>query len=265
MKRIAASYGLSVLSCLSSGSLAFAGSMGEALNPPAIHPIITLQGGYACIESSSKSLSFVGDDSNLFVYTPSGSSCDSGFIGAFVGGERFLKEAFGHPLFVQFGVEYNAFGKIDLKGQNTVGVDSATFTQYSYRYTVETEQILGGIKLLSTKYQWLHPYGEAGLGIALNRARAYQVSTTEIGSLNATPNFANESTTRLSYIFGLGLETQVVSHVRAALGYRFSYFGQASLGEGWISAGTVQRTVPFNLNVSSLYANQLLARLTYAV
>jgi len=245
---------------------AIAGEMGD-VKPleEKLRPLVSLQGGYAAMAASTREARFVGNDNNLFVYTPSGSSSDTGFYGLFVGVEHFLRQVSNYPVWLQAGFEYDGFGQVDIKGINRVGVDASSSTQYRYAYAIQTQQVLGGIKLLTAAHARLHPYGEAGIGIAFNRTSAYSASTSETGSMNVTPNFSNQSTTKLSYILGLGLDTQLNTHIRCGLGYRYSYFGTASLGNGWVLAGDSDVPVSFKVSTSGLYANQLLARITYIV
>ncbi|MDF1678790.1 MAG: acyloxyacyl hydrolase [Legionellaceae bacterium] len=230
-----------------------------------VTPVIAFQGGYACLDASKRQARFVGSDDNLFSYMPSASSCDTGFYGAFLGGERFLRDVASYPIWLQAGFEYDGFGQVDISGTNAVGVDAASSTVYKYRYAVGTQQILASMRLFTTTYHRLHPYGEAGIGIALNHASAYQATTRETGNVNVTPNFSNHSTTKLSYILGLGLDAQLTPHLRCGLGYRYSYFGTASLDNGAVSTDTATIPVAFNVSAPNLYANQLLARATYVI
>ncbi len=226
---------------------------------------MAFQGGYACLDASKRQARFLGSDDNLFIYMPSASSCDAGFYGAFLGGEHFLRDISNYPIWLQAGFEYDGFGQVDIGGTNIVGVDATSSTVYNYRYAIETQQILASMRLFTTTYSRLHPYGEAGIGIALNRASAYQATTREIGNVNVTPHFSNHSTTRLSYILGVGLDAQLTPHLRCGLGYRYSYFGTASLGMGAVATDTASIPVTFNVSTNNLYANQILARATYMI
>ena len=241
-------------------SLAAAGTMGVSSETPTdLHAVLTVQGGYASINSNGHVQRFMGPDSTLFNYSPSDTKNNKGFVGLFVGVEHIVPTLLSYPALVQAGVEYNAFGQETIKGLNTVGVDASSSTQYTYQYKVKTQQILGDIKLLTTVHELFHPYLEAGLGIAINDANTYHASTTETGSLNLTPTLANQGSIRTSYILGLGLDANLNKHVRVGLGYRYSYFGAASLGNGSIAVGTNQTPGFFNVQTSGLYANQLIA------
>ncbi|MCH9689536.1 MAG: hypothetical protein K0U24_02515 [Gammaproteobacteria bacterium] len=249
-------------------NFAAAGDIGAVTPSKKLLPMASFQGGYACIDASRKSQQFTGTDSNLYTYAPSNSSCDAGFYGVFLGGERFLRDVSSHPVFLQLGLEYNNFSKIKISGTNTVGVDASSSTQYAYQFNTKVQQVLAGIKLLTTTKERYHPYAEGGLGIAFNRTGSYSTSTTDTGSLNFTPEFVGGNDMKFSAILGLGLDANVYQHVRVGLGYRFSYFNTATLGNGTVnlasaSASTSKIPVSFKPSASYLYANQLLGHITY--
>ncbi|MDX2347133.1 MAG: hypothetical protein QNK11_09715 [Legionella sp.] len=251
-------------------TITIAGGMGATSSNKTLRPLASIQGGYACMNASNKTQTYSGTDDNLFIYTPSSSNCNTGFYGIFLGGERFLRDISNHPIFLQLGLEYNNFSKTKITGTNNVGVDAASFTQYSYQFNIKTQQVLAGIKLLTTKRERYHPYGEAGLGIAFHQANNYSVSTNETGSLNFTPDFVNSNNMKFSAILGLGLDVNIYQHIRAGLGYRFSYLNTATLGNGSVNLGNASLSnsnipVTFNPKASYLYANQLLGHITYVV
>jgi opacity protein-like surface antigen len=245
-----------------------AGTVGSLETTKAFRPLISLQGGYACIEASKNTQQFDGSDSNLFIYEPSGKSCDAGFYGVFLGGEQFVRNVSEYPVFLQLGLEYNYFSNIKNNGVHWVGVDAASFTQYDYQFNLKTQQVLADIKLFIAKNAYFHPYGEAGLGIAFNRAGRYSTSTAETGALNFTPTFVGGNSMKLSYMLGLGIDGDVCQHVRVGLGYRLSYFNTASLGNGSVDLGSsatssTQAPVSFKLVAAHLYANQFIGHITY--
>ena len=243
-------------------SVATAGDMGPMTLTQVIHPVFSLQGGYASINSGGNTQRFMGEAFNAFNYTNSGSGKITGFIGVFLGAEHVLPWVTRPGFFMQAGVEYNYFGKIGVNGINTVGVEPQTSTTYNYNYNVQTQQVLGTIKLFATTYERFHPYGEVGLGAAFNHAGQYNATTTETGSINLTPGFSNLNQTQFSYSLGLGVDTQVSTKIRVGLGYRYSNFGSTSLGNGIVTFNNLHAPVPFNIS-SNTYANQLIARISY--
>jgi hypothetical protein len=105
---------------------------------PWLRPVFALQGGYASSHVDSHSQSVTGTDLDIFTYHQSGNSTNTGFIGAFVGGEHHLAWLPQAGLFTQFGGEYNYFGSLTAKGTNTVTMESPNATTYDYQYKLNT-------------------------------------------------------------------------------------------------------------------------------
>ena len=244
-------------------SIATAGDMGPIIPSQGLHPIVSLQGGYASINANGGTKRYTGTDSDVFTYNNSGSGQNTGFIGVFLGTERSLPLISRPGFFMQTGVEYNYIGKVSVNGINTVGVEPQTSTTYRYNYNFQTQQVLGTLRLFATAYERFHPYGEVGLGAAFNHAGQYNATTTETGSINLTPGFSNQSNTQFSYSLGLGVDTQVNTKIRVGLGYRYSNFGSPSLGNGTVTFNNYQAPVSFALGGSNTYANQLITRISY--
>lgn len=225
--------------------------------------ITSLQGGYASIDLNGNTQRFTGTDSDLLVYTNSGSHKNIGFAGVFLGVEHLLPLVPNPVFFVQAGAEYNYFGNVNINGLNIVGIEPETSTTYNYNYNLQTQQILGMIKLFATTHEQFHPYVEVGIGAAFNTAKQYNATPTETGSLNLTPSYSNKTNTQFSYGLGLGMDFQVNTNIRVGLGYRHSNFGSASLGKGTVTIDDYQSPVPFTLSNSNIYVNQLMARISY--
>ena len=254
---------LGALNTLLVCSIATAGDMGPVETSRGLYPVVALQGGYASINAGGSKQSFLGTDSDVFTYNHSGDGQNTGFIGVFLGAEHSLPLIARPGFFMQMGVEYNYFSKIGVNGINTVGVESQTSTTYHYNYNFQTQQVLGTLRLFATTYERFHPYGEVGLGAALNNAGQYNATTTETGSINLTPVFSSQSNTQFSYSLGLGVDTEVNKKIRVGLGYRYSNFGSSSLSNGKVIFNNYQAPVSFALGASNTYANQLMARVSY--
>lgn len=247
-------------------SLATAGDRDSITTSQGFRPVVTLQGGYASINAGNGAQRYTGTDSDdVFTYTNSGNSRNGGVLGVFLGAEHTLPWISYPGVFMEAGVEYNYFGNMSVKGINTVGVEPQTSTTYQYNYTLQTQQVLGIFKLFATAYERFHPYVEVGLGAAFNHAGQYNVTTTETGSLNLTPSFSNQSQTQFSYSLGLGCDTQVSTKIRVGLDYRYSQFGSSSLHNGTVAFNNYQFPVSFNLGSSNIYANQLIAHISYVI
>ena len=244
-------------------SIVTAGNMDSKISFLGFHPVISLQGGYASLNAGGGTQRYMDAESDEFIYTNSGSGKNTGFGGVFLGAEHALSWVSRPGFFMQTGVEYNYFGNVNVRGINTVGAEPETSTTYAYNYNFKTQQVLGVFKLLGTAYERFHPYGEIGLGAAFNNASDYHATTAEIGSLNLTPEFNNQSKTQFSYSVGLGVDVEVNTKIRAGLGYRYSNFGKSSLENGTVIFESYQSSVPFGLDSRNNYANQLIARISY--
>jgi opacity protein-like surface antigen len=244
-------------------SMAEAGDMGSIISSQGLRPLVSLQGGYASINAGRGTQRFMGSDSDVFTYNNSGNRKNNGFIGVFLGAEYLLPWISRPGFFMQTGIEYNYVGNIDVTGINTVGIEPQTSTTYHYNYHFQTQQALGTLKLFATTYERFHPYGELGLGAAFNHAKQYTTTTSETGSLNLTPEFNNQNKTQFSYSVGFGVDTPVKTNIRVGLGYRYSRFGAASLGNGTVAINHYQSPGSFTLSGASTDANQLIARISY--
>ena len=233
---------------------------------PGLHPVISLFGGVAGINASTnKTQSFIETDDNVFAYYSGNNSQVKGFGGAFLGAEYQLPN---QGLFLQGGIEYDYFGNSKVNGLNTVGIEPVTSTSYNYLWKVQAQQILAVAKLFATKQLTIgtphlfFPYLSVGLGGAFNKGSGF-IWTQETGSVNVTPTFNNHSQTSFSYSLGLGVDTPINSNMRFGLGYRFSDFGAASLGNGFVKVNQYSAPVSFTLSTTHTYANQFIVQLSY--
>lgn len=247
-------------SCLLVSTFASAGELGSPVAPSqGFRPVVAVLGGVAGV-NASRSQVFIGTDDDVFTYNSRGNNKTTGFVGAFLGVEHELPS----PNFLmQLGVEYDYFGNIKVHGINAVGIEPRTSTHYNYSYRLQTQQVLAVAKLLVTTHQIFHPYAAVGLGAAFNDASRYNVSTHERGSINLTPLFDNNTHTAFSYSLGLGVDTDITQQVRLGLGYRYSSFGKASLGDGRIVFNNYSFPTSFAPSITNFYANQFIAQISY--
>lgn len=246
-------------------SFSYAGDMGTtALS---YHPIATLFGGVANLSLRTYSNSFLGNDDDVFTYTSANSSKTTGLIGVFLGVEPILSYT---DFFLNAGIEYSYFGNTKAKGINTVGIEPETSTAYQYQYTIQTQQLLAVGKLFKVTHlpkinRTFYPYLSLGLGVAFNQAKNYQAFTTETGNINLTPSFANHTNTSFSYNLGLGIESSIDQHTRVGIGYKFSDFIDANLGNGQVAINQYVYPVLFSLKSNHTYANQFIVQVSYVV
>ena len=230
-------------------------------------PVVALFGGASWINGLNHTQLLAGTDDELFNYRTQEPGSANAYGGGFLGVERALPY---HDLFMQIGIEYDGFATIKLNGSSLAGIQDDTSTLYLYNYQIATQQVMGAAKLLSTfelpkimPYQF-HPYFSVALGSAFNKASQFTTSPAgDACSVNLTPTFANTSDTQFSYNLGLGVDTDITQHFRLGLGYRYSNFGQISLGRGTIRVNQYSSPVDSTLRSSNVFANQLLAQLTF--
>ena len=164
---------------------------------------------------------------------------------------------------MQGGIEYTYYGDVSPNGLNTVGIEPQTSTLYQYHYHLQTQQALVVAKVLATTHNVFHPYLSVGLGAGFNKATEFSAVTTETDSNNLTPVFANNNHTAFSYSVGLGVDTEIREKLRLGLGYRFSGFGNVSLGAGAIVINNYTFPVSFIPSIANVYSNQFVAQISY--
>ncbi len=96
-----------------------------------------------------------------------------------------------------------------------------------------------------------------GIGAAFNKVSAYQKSVPPF--LEFTPEFSNHTQTNFTYAVGPGVDISLSKSFRIGIAYRFTDLGSANTGRAQIDEIPISST----LKQSRLYANQLLAQLTF--
>lgn len=230
-------------------------------------PVVTIFGGPSWINLHNRSMSLAGTDDETFTYQTKNPGSANGYGGGFLGVEWTLPY---HNFFIQLGVEYDKFGSTKLKGSSLAGIQDDTSTSYQYSYQIATQQAIAAVKLLGildipkVMSHQLYPYFSVALGAAFNKARSFTTSTAEdVCSANLTPTFANGSDTNFSYNIGLGVDTDIAPHFRLGIGYRYSNFGQISLGQGAVTVNQYRSSIDSSLHSSNVSENQFLAQLTF--
>lgn len=230
-------------------------------------PVVALFGGAYWVNGLDHAKLLAGTDDEVFTYQTKEPGSANAYGGGFLGVERALPY---HDLSLQIGIEYDGFEATKLNGSSFAGVQDDTSTLYLYRYQIATQQVMGAAKLLGTlelhkimPYR-LHPYFSVALGSAFNKVSQFTTSPAgEVCSVNLTPSFANASDTHFSYNLGLGVDADITRHFRLGLGYRYSNFGQISLGRGTIAVNQYRSSIDSSLSSSNVFANQFLAQLTF--
>ncbi|CDZ76194.1 Opacity protein antigens [Legionella massiliensis] len=243
-------------------SNAIAGTMEAISSPGSYQHVISLFGGYASINHSGRSQTYLGTDDEVFAYNGKRNNKNTELVGVFLG-EEFNQLTINPSLLFQAGIEYTYFGKNHLSGSNTAGVEPETSTLYRYDYTLQSQQLLAVAKILATTHQVFHPYLSVGIGASSNDSRQFSQKTQELESINLAPRFANHRKTAFSYSLGLGLDVNVSAHLRMGAGYRFSGLGHSSLGNGSIVFNNYNYPTSFGLHTGNVYVNQAVFQASY--
>ena len=186
-------------------TVATAGAMGPMTSAQGIHPVFTLQGGYASINSGGNTQRFTGTDSDVFTYINAGGGKDSGFIGVFLGAEYDLSWFLRSGFFMQPGVEYNYFGKIGVNAITTEtgsvnltpGFSNQNQTQFSYSLGLGVDTQVNKKIRVGLGYRYSN-FGLSSLGNGTVTYNNYQSPLPfALGNSNA---YANQLIARISYV-----------------------------------------------------------------
>lgn len=225
-----------------------------------ILPVLTLSGGVGRYAINLKSQTYLGTDDNVFRFYNSKGNSNVGMGGLFLGAEHALQWP---GMFVQGGLEFNAFSQGEVRGQHLVGIEPETSSLYRYSYGVKSQQLLAMAKMFTTVRDIYHPNLSAGLGASFNRSDSFSVRALETGSLNLAPAFPAHTQTALSYSLGLGVDADISQRLRFGLGYRFSDLGKSALGAGTIGINDFTEPTRFTISSRNNYMNQFIAQLSY--
>jgi opacity protein-like surface antigen len=191
----------------------------------------------------------------FYDYQPSNPNNPQFIFNFFLGNQFVLNNLWA----VQAGIDYGQSGNFGVDGTLTQGADVFSEDVYRYHYNIQVRQLLAEGKLL---YQFkqntrVHPYIIAGIGAAFNTAMDY--NTTALYSLVITREYQNRTNTTFSYTLGAGVDVDLNYNVSLGLGYRFTSFGEVSLGSASLNGQSVTGTISQN----PLLANELVAEITY--
>lgn len=218
-----------------------------------IRPLVTLSGGEVFSSHVGQSQTFPEIEGSFYSYSANNANQSRGLYGSFIGAEWGFNPCWA----LQFGVGYYQASAFTARGLLTQGPDAGSSDIYNYQYNITSRQLLAESKLLFNWHERYHPYALMGLGEAFNKASSYQ--TTVPPFLTFTPMFNSHTTKSFTYAVGLGLDVDVVRHVRAGLGYRFTDLGKVNLGAGSIDTTSIGNSLTQN----HMCANEVLAQLTF--
>lgn len=219
------------------------------------HAVLSLSPGIAISSElgSSKTFPIVNPDTDEFyVYSANHPAQTVGVFDGFIGAEWTFYPQWA----LQMGLGYNQAWNFQAKGSFLQGVDTQSEDQYSYHYNILTRQLLAEGKLLYQLKKRYHPYVLLGLGAAFNDASDYGTNVPPF--LSFTRQYKDNTQTSFTYSVGVGIDVDVLEHLRLGIGYRFADFGQVKLGNATIDTTSVSGT----LSQNHLYASEVLAQIT---
>lgn len=219
-------------------------------------PIVAVGGGISNTINLGNSVTFPIQNPNqdeYYSYWPTHQGQTQGLFEAFLGVE--------HPIFekwlLQAGCAYTQAGNFHPEGTFIQGVDAPSQNQYQYQYNLTTRQVMLQTKWMRRTHHRFYPYFLIGLGAAINNTSNF--TTNVPNTLSYTRLYGNNTSTTFAYRVGIGLDVDLMEHLRLGVAYRITDLGGISLGNATIAQSTVYGT----LSQSTLYANDVLAQLTY--
>jgi opacity protein-like surface antigen len=222
------------------------------------HPILAIGGGFTNTITLGKSVVFPIMDPNrdeYYIYNAAHRSQTNGLFEAFLAVER--------PIFSQWllqaGCAYTQAATFMAQGSLIQGVDPQSQDQYGYQYNVASRQVMLQTKWMRPMRERFYPYALLGLGAAVNTASNY--ATTVPYTLSYTRLYQDNTATTCAYRLGVGVDMDLTAHLRLGIAYRIADLGGVSLGSASIDKEAVNGT----LSQSTVYANEVLAQLTYRI
>jgi len=223
-----------------------------------LHAIVSLGGGVVFSQNMGQSQTFpiinpVID--SFYIYTANHSNQTGGLFDSFLGVEWLFQPKWA----LQMGLGYVRSGNFSVKGSLLQGADIQSADQYSYNYTIVTNQLVAESKLRYQIKERFYPYLLLGLGEAFNTAHGYNTNVPPF--LTFTREYKNNTQNTFSYTAGVGFDIDVANHLRLGLGYRFADLGTAQLGRAMIDTSSVSGT----LSQAHLQMNEVIAQLIFVI
>lgn len=216
-----------------------------------LQPVFSFTAG-ATMSQLGQSQSFAPIDLCSYSYQPQGLQTTM-LWGGFIGSE--FKRTPVWELIT--GLGYYQPNTLSTKGQLTQGADPTSESAYSYQYQVQSQQLLAESRWVWIATEKIRPFLMLGIGATFNKTSDYQ--TTVPPFFEFTPAFSSHTQTNFTYALGPGIDISLSKSFRIGLAYRFTDLGSANTGSAQIDAIPISST----LKQSKLYANQMLAQLTF--
>ena len=105
------------------------------------------------------------------------------------------------------------------------------FKNYKYQYQLQSQALLGVLKVDLYRYRNIMPFVSAGLGVAWNKFSDYDEQALEGITPRVSPQFASRTHSDFAYTFGAGFDFSVTERLSLTLEYNFDGFGHLESGE----------------------------------
>lgn len=107
------------------------------------------------------------------------------------------------------------------------------FENYSYRYNIQRNIVLGLLKATIVRYRNILPYVSFGAGLSVNRANAYQeTAMPNVFFPRISPDFQSHTSTQFSYRIGAGVDYAVYHNWWVGVDYYYGRYGSSSTNWG---------------------------------
>lgn len=155
---------------------------------------------------------------------------------------------------VWFGVEY--LHQFDSQvGKEIIQYSSPEFTNYNYRWNVESDLYLLSSKLNLVRMSRLMPYVKASAGVAINRANGYIETALSNVTPRISPAFGAHTKSDFTYRFGAGFDWNLKKNWLMSLGYEYADLGSFSSTNGigtWSGASLASNQLTSNAVVAGV-------------
>jgi len=132
----------------------------------------------------------------------------------------------------------------------------AVFNNFTYSYQVRHTHVAVKGKLISDRQAKTQPWVAGSLGVGFNQAHGFS-NTPTISEAIVIPNFADNTTTALTYTLSVGADRNINKSYRAGVAYQFADWGKSELGPAQ------GQTMNSGLKLSHIYTNGFLINLSY--
>lgn len=157
----------------------------------------------------------------------------------------------------QLGLAVAQSSAIRLSGDIWEDADQ-DFNNFSYTYKVKHRYIGVKSKWLKLTTSGFLPYVSGSIGAGFNSASNFIITPKTTEDV-ASPPFAENRQTTLSYTLGIGVQKAINTHWQTNIGYEFANWGKHQLGRA------PEQTINEGLSVDRLYTHALQLGVSYVI